>query len=165
MSHSLAFQVNKICVQNTNKGQILGTETHVSAATLNQQTFDQLTLTLPDLGEIENNVAVYLPGYICFPAMAKFKCDSCRNIWQADQDEQTSLVAKFVFFNHAKYTGEQSTLSTKRINVACNGADGASLSWVMHRTNQVMLRGSLLLLQMEGFILRMWCALRNDQQQ
>ena len=94
MSHSLAFQVNKMYVQNTNEGQILRT---VSAATLNQQTFDQLTLTLPDLGEIEDNVAVYLAGYICFRAMAKFKCDSCRNIWQA---------AKFVFFNHKKYTGE-----------------------------------------------------------
>ena len=93
MSHSLAFQVNKMCVQNTNEGQILGT---VSAATLNQQTFDQLTLTLPDLGEIEDNVAVSQQA-ICFRAMAKFKCDSCRNIWQA---------AKFVFFNHKKYTGE-----------------------------------------------------------
>ena len=38
--------------------------------------------------------------------MAKFKCDSCRNIWQADKDEQTNLAAKFVFFNHKKYTGE-----------------------------------------------------------
>ena len=56
-----------MCVQNTNEGQILGT---VSAATLNQQTFDQLTLTLPDLGEIEDNVAVYLTGYM-FPGHGK----------------------------------------------------------------------------------------------
>lgn len=66
----------------------------------NQHMFDNL----PQLTEEEENISVYLAGYLCYRAKSKFECGSCHKIWQATDDERTQLSSKFIFFNRKKYT-------------------------------------------------------------
>ncbi len=64
---------------------------------------DLLSVVLPDFSMEEDNIAVYLAGYLAKKAKDKFNCPDCLALWCATQDEKDTLCIEHTFFDHKQY--------------------------------------------------------------
>lgn len=70
---------------------------------------DLATMTMPSFDVIEENVSVYLAGYLAFRLIKKFennvktKCQECYKLWVATPEEKEDLAQSYTFFKYKMY--------------------------------------------------------------
>ena len=70
---------------------------------------DLASMTMPSFDVIEENVSVYLAGYLAFRLIKKFennvktKCKDCYQLWVATPEEKEDLAQSFTFFRYKMY--------------------------------------------------------------
>ncbi len=75
---------------------------------LSQQQFDLLSVIMPEPDVEEENVSVYISGYLCHRVFKKFQCSSCHSLLFATDNERDILSDKYVFLNNKQFDSASS---------------------------------------------------------
>ena len=73
----------------------------------------------PNMTPQEENIIVYLAGYICKKAISKFKCNDCVSIWRKPDAASSSTLHAFI---DSKQYSNLTVESVEQVSIAIHGS-------------------------------------------